>query len=152
MSESDEWLREELWRQYAHALDEYRFQVQLNWDRTKYLLTLDIGVIPAGTALLGLPRVDRGLVAAVYLTGIAVSVLGVVTLRTQRDYYQSARQLKGELEERLGLGDLALQTTPGMRAGQSVPRGLKSVRSVQMAIFVVLGLVHLGGVAITLAA
>lgn len=56
MSESDELPREELWRQYAHALDEYRFQVQLNWDRTKYLLTLDIGVIPAGTALLGLPR------------------------------------------------------------------------------------------------
>jgi len=50
------------------------------------------------------------------------------------------------------LGDLALQTTPGMRAGQSVPRGLKSVRSVQMAIFVVLGLVHLGGIGITLVA
>ena len=56
------------------------------------------------------------------------------------------------LREELCLGDLALQTTPGMRAGQSVPRGLKSVRAVQMAIFVVLGLVHLGGVGITLVA
>lgn len=148
MSETSDVEREDLWRQYGHSLDEYRFQVQLNWDRTRYLLTLDVGIIPAATALLGLADASRLLVAAVYLAGVLISVLGPVTLSTQRDYYRATRSLKARLEDELMLGHRAIRTTPGM--GQTKKRRMVSVHQVHMASFVVIGVVHLSGIVVAL--
>lgn len=143
--------RDENWRQYGHALDEYRFQVQLNWDRAKYLLTLDIGMITAATALFGLDGINVLLVGGVYFAGLLVSMLGMITLATQRSYYHSARELKRLLEEELDLGSHAVQTTPGMTGGASRRHGrFLSVHEVQMIVFAAIGVVHVGGMAAAL--
>jgi hypothetical protein len=34
---------ERLWNLYGNVLEEYRFQVSLNWQRTQYLLVLMLG-------------------------------------------------------------------------------------------------------------
>lgn len=140
--------RDELWRQYGFALEEYRFQVTLNWDRTRYLLTLDVGIIPAATALLGLDGASGPLIAAVYFAGVLVSVLGIVTLRTQRSYYRSARNSKAKLEELLDLGDLAIRTTPGMASTRGTDRWRLSVHRVLWLAFGGIGLVHLAGIVV----
>lgn len=41
--------REELTDLYKIAVEEYRFQVTLNWDRAKYLLGFNTAVITVGT-------------------------------------------------------------------------------------------------------
>jgi hypothetical protein len=43
--------RSELLDLYRVAVEEYRFQVQLNWDRAKYLLGFNTAVIGVGTGL-----------------------------------------------------------------------------------------------------
>lgn len=55
---------------YRIAVEEYRFEVKLNWDRTVYYLTLNSGIISIATGLLkvgGPPPVDF-LVAGVETT------------------------------------------------------------------------------------
>ena len=44
--------RNELLDLYKVAVEEYRFQVQLNWDRTKYLLGFNTAIIGVGTGLI----------------------------------------------------------------------------------------------------
>jgi hypothetical protein len=46
--------REDLLNLYGKALDEYRFQVRLNWDRTQYFLALDLGILAAAAGLVRL--------------------------------------------------------------------------------------------------
>src|ERR1700730_15508311 len=48
---SQEQRRSELFDLYKLSVEEYRFQVQLNWDRAKYLLGFNTAVIEAGTGL-----------------------------------------------------------------------------------------------------
>lgn len=74
--------REDLWRQYGHTLEEYRFQVQL--------------------------------------------------------------------ERELGLGQLAIRTTPGMDTSSRARRRILTVSHVQTTAFIVLGLVHVVGVVVAL--
>ena len=40
--------RELLLKVYSTSIDEYRFNVQLSWDRTKFFLLLSSGLIAAG--------------------------------------------------------------------------------------------------------
>ena len=49
--------RELLLKAYSAALDECRFNVQLSWDRTKFFLLLNSGLIAAG---MGLLKVGQG--------------------------------------------------------------------------------------------
>ena len=48
----DQAIRAELIRLYEIAVEEYRFQVQLNWNRAQYLLGFNTAVIAAGAALI----------------------------------------------------------------------------------------------------
>src|SRR6185295_16228595 len=43
--------RELLLKVYGAAIDEYRFNVKLTWDRTKFFLLLNSGLIAAGVGL-----------------------------------------------------------------------------------------------------
>ena len=102
---------------YRIALDEYRFQVNLNWQRTQHWFTLNAAIAGAAVALLGLAD-DRGtylLVTLVFLAGVFAAAVAIVATRTQHDYYRRTRDKKQRLEEDLRLGTYALTTTPGMR-------------------------------------
>lgn len=100
--------------QYRRAIEEYRFQVDLNWRRSEYFFVLNIGVLVAAATLLASENLPSALVGLVFGLGALLAGLSLLANNTQHGYYQSTRELKEKLEGRLGLGDLALQTTPGM--------------------------------------
>jgi hypothetical protein len=96
---------EELIEIYKIAIDEYRFEVQLNWDRTVFYLTLNSGLIAIATGLLKLQGSSflNLIVAAVFFIGLSVSVIGIRSVRKGHDYYRRTVVKKTLLEERLGL-------------------------------------------------
>jgi cytochrome c-type biogenesis protein CcmE len=50
----------------------------------------------------------------VLAVGAVIALLAILASKTQHDYYKNVRDLKEELEQRLGLGGLVLRTTRGM--------------------------------------
>ena len=113
----EEGLRE----QYRLSVEEYRFQVDLNWRRSEYFFVLNIGVLVAGATLLASAQVPRALVGLVFSLGALLALLSIFANQTQHGYYRGARDLEKDIEGRLGLGrGLALATTPGQ--GSSVER------------------------------
>lgn len=103
---------------------EYRFQVDLNWKRSQYLLALNLAVLVAGAGLLGGSTSTGELVvaAAVFVAGIAAAVLGYRIISWQHDYYRNARERLRGIERELVLGNRGLGTTAEM-GGAHVPRG-----------------------------
>jgi hypothetical protein len=108
------------------AVDEYRFEVRLNWDRSMYYITFNTAIIAAGAGLLKLG--DNGLVnlfvAAIFFLGCSCSILGILALRKGHAYYRRCIYKKTLIEEVLGIAsplatysgedaNLAVGTTPG---------------------------------------
>ena len=90
---------------YKIAVEEYRFQVRLNWDRTAYHLTLSSGLIAIAVGLLKIgsaPIVDL-FVAGVFLVGLLASMIGIQTIRKGHEYYRRTIVKKTLLEDDLGL-------------------------------------------------
>jgi hypothetical protein len=99
------------------ALDEYRFQVNLNASRTQYYFVLNVGIIGVATSLLKFGEAGQPgnrLVALIYIAGLLCCLLSLAASVVQRGYYQAARNHKKDIEAELGLGDLSIITTPGM--------------------------------------
>lgn len=96
---------DELIEIYKIAIDEYRFEVQLNWDRTVFYLTLNSGLIAIATGLLKLQGSSflNLIVAGVFFIGLSVSLIGLRSVRKGHDYYRQTVVKKTLLEERLGL-------------------------------------------------
>jgi hypothetical protein len=103
-----------LWEHYGRVLDEYRFQVNLNWSRSQYYFVLNVALLVAGVGLLSTQQVPLPVAMAVFLVGAASAVFAILASSTQKGYYANTRDRKRELEEKLGLGDLAIAPTPGM--------------------------------------
>ncbi len=63
---------------YKIAIDEYRFEVKLNWDRTVYYLTLNSGLVAIATGLLKLGSIPviNLLVAAIFFIGLCTALIG----------------------------------------------------------------------------
>ena len=84
--------RDELLELYKLALEDYRFQVQLNWGRSQYFLVLNISVISIATGILQFAGGKfTALVAVIYFIGFLFSIFSIAALRAQRKYYVSAR-------------------------------------------------------------
>jgi hypothetical protein len=79
---------------------------------------------------------------AVFVVGAASAGLAMLASTTQRSYYQNTRDRKRDLEERLGLGDLAIAPTPGMGA---VRRRLARVTTLQTFMLAALLVADLAG-------
>ncbi len=110
---SGETLRE----QYSRAIDEYRFQVELNWRRSEYFFVLNVGVLIAAATMFASDKVPSQLVAALFGVGALLATLSFLANDVQHGYYKSARELKRGLEEKLELGEVGLRTTPGQGSG-----------------------------------
>lgn len=107
--------RSELREQYRLAVEEYRFQVELNWKRSEYFFVLNVAILLAAVTLLSTSTsLPREVIALVFLVGAGLATASILANRTQHGYYRAARDVKGRLETQLGLDDLALSTTPGM--------------------------------------
>ena len=122
--------RELLLKVYGSALDEYRFNVQLGWDRSKFYLTISTTAIAAGVGLMKLSSdsVSASLFLAAYFgLLIGLTYLGYETLLVSKRYYRQALLTKTLVERELGLFKplqgleedadmhLAIAVTPGMR-------------------------------------
>jgi hypothetical protein len=90
---------------YRIAVDEYRFQVRLNWDRTAYLITLNSGLVAVATGLLkiGSATVVDLFVSGVFLVGAFVSLVSIKNVLTGHRYYRQTILKKTLLEDQLGL-------------------------------------------------
>lgn len=137
--------RQELREQYRLAIDEYRFQVDLNWRRSEYFFVLNIGVLVAGVTLLASKEVPSILVAFVFGLGALLAVLSVFANNTQAGYYHAVRDLKKDIEGDLDLADLAIATTPGM--GSRISR-LGKVGTFLKTMLIAIACVDLTGVGI----
>lgn len=90
---------------YKIAIEEYRFQVKLNWDRTAYHLTLNSGLLAIAVGLLKLgsaPLVNL-FVAGVFVIGLLASVIGIQTIHKGHRYYRHTVVKKTLMEDQLGL-------------------------------------------------
>jgi len=123
---------------YRVAVEEYRFEVQLNWSRTQYFLTFDAAVLAAAVAVSG-----TRLSALDFVVGAAAAALSLVALNTQRGYYRAARDRMREVEILVGVPvaqRIATTATSGGRRAPSV-----TVNRVTQMLFVLLCVAHLVG-------
>lgn len=137
---------------YQVAVEEYRFQVTLNWDRAKYLIGFNTLVISVGTAFIQVDQTRaEWLVAGIFLVGLLSAVLAAAALRVQHAYYRQARDRMTTLGADLGLGDDAVATTPGSGAGRAgLLSWLTRVQTILYALLAACAVVNAGGIAYAL--
>jgi hypothetical protein len=116
--------RDELFKLYQVAIDEYRFEVKLNSDRSIHYVVFNSAVLTAATGLLKIgagPHLNL-FVALVFGIGACTAWLGVRSICKGNEYYHRAIYKKTLLEELLGLtalvkdyptATLAIGTTAG---------------------------------------
>lgn len=144
MAETDERTREELLEHYKIAVEEYRFQVGLNWGRTQYLLVFNVAIVAAGAALVRLEvRTVEVMAGTLFLVGCLCALASLFVTFRQHAYYQAARDQVVLVGALLGLGEQgrppALGTTKGLRGEKGGPK----VRHAIAAILVVVAGVDL---------
>lgn len=109
--------RDELWTLHKTAIEEIRFQVTLNWDRTKFYFLFNAALF---TVAGGLTHFGGGnsiaAEAAIFALAGLNSFFAAHTIRKGHRYYRTARKQLKAVERKLKLMDdeLALETTRGM--------------------------------------
>jgi len=129
---------------YDAAINEYRFNVNLGWDRTKFFLVASAGLIAAG---IGLIKVTEGdLLTSVFLVcffilSTVITIYGLKTLAISKSYYREAIFTKTVVERELGLleplpnlqderGNLSIAVTDGQRDIEAILFGGKPGRMI----------------------
>jgi hypothetical protein len=109
--------RADLQKQYELVLQEYRFQVQLNWDRTKHYLVFNTAIFGAAGILYKNATTwpPQAAVTALLVVAAFNSYAGMRAIELGHEFYQNIRHTKAELEKALGLDQYAIRSTPGMR-------------------------------------
>ncbi len=109
---------------YKIAVEEYRFQVRLNWDRNKFYVLLNSSLITVACGLLKIPSHQHLelLMIPLFITGLIVAVIGFVTLTKGHEYYRKTVLKLAQLESSLGLSatERPIDTTSGMKESRSV--------------------------------
>jgi hypothetical protein len=121
--------RELLLKVYGSAIDEYRFNVQLSWDRTKFFLVLSSGLIAAGVGLLRVAQDSTQtsvFLVILFLLSVLINIFGLNTVAVGKTYYREAVFTKTIVERELGLlksisdlsdprANLSISVTDGQR-------------------------------------
>jgi hypothetical protein len=118
-------------KQYELVLEEYRFQVQINWDRAKHFLVFNTATLAAAVALYktGSTWPSKAGVMALLLLSALNATFGQHSVGVGHAYDQSIRDLKTRLEKDLKLEDYAIVSTPGMQRGHgTAPDGTPKYR------------------------
>jgi len=113
--------QERLFDLYRIALDEYRFEVRLGWDRTTYFLVLNSAILAAATGLLKLddPPAVYLFITLLFVLGCAISGIGAKAIGKNHEYYRRTVVRKTVIENLLGLDD----PLPGMTPSHSLAVG-----------------------------
>jgi hypothetical protein len=104
---------------YKLVLDEYRFQVQLNWDRTKFFLTLNLSLLGVTATLLKVDRIGALAALALFFLGFTAAIAGNRSLIKGHEYYRNISLRKAELEQKLGFTNPEISSTAGQKEAQS---------------------------------
>ena len=88
---------------YKHAIEEYRFNVQLSWDRTRFYLGLNTALVAAIATLLRIESDSSWPLGVASMAGVATSAMGILTIRKGHRYYRHAVYKKTLIEDGLGL-------------------------------------------------
>lgn len=106
---------------YKIAIDEYRFEVRLGWDRTIYFLILNGAILTVATGLLKLddPPIVNVFIALIFVFGIATSIAGALSVKKSHEYYRRTIVKKTAIEEHLGLSG----SLPGMHTSLTLAIG-----------------------------
>ena len=132
--------RDELLELYKAALEDYRFQVQLNWGRSQYLLVLNLALISAATGIVQLGRGEISiLVGFIYLIGVFFSIFSISALQSQRKFYRAARDQKQWFEDQLELGAAAI--TPAEHSTTKISK-IWTFKAFVNFMFVLLGILN----------
>jgi hypothetical protein len=110
---------------YRLALDEYRFEVRLGWDRTTYFLILNSAILTVATGLLKLdgPPAVYAFVCILFLLGAGTSSIGAVSISRNHEYYRRTVVKKTLIENRLGLTNSIPGLDPSLNLAIGTPRG-----------------------------
>ena len=154
MAVTDDDRHEDLRTLYGLAIEEYRFQIQLNNQRFQWFTTLDVALLTVGTGLFRLSDKNDGrpLIACVFVVGAVLAAFTAITVARQVEYQHQARAVAKKIAAELGLTEYELGSTPGWeRTGGSKKRAWPpKVRYVNYGLLGALGLIHTAGVVYTL--
>lgn len=144
--------RQDLRDLYGIAIEEYRFQVQLNNQRFQWYTALDLALLTVGTGLLRVSSEADGrlLTALVFVVGALLAAFTGLTVARQVEYQHRAREVARKIAAELGLTELEIGSTPGWDDRPTPRRRLPKVRSVNYGLLGVLVVVHLVGAAYAL--
>lgn len=98
--------QELLLKVYDAAINEYRFNVNLGWDRTKFFLVASAGLIAAGIGLIKVTEGDRlasAFLVCFFILSAMITICGLKTLAVSKSYYREAIFTKTVVEHELGL-------------------------------------------------
>ena len=124
--------RAELVALHELLMEEYRFQVKLNSDRTQSYLTLSAAIVTVAATLLRFGGENaRLLVAAVLLVGFCIALLAAKAVKQGHGYYRAVVYKKTLVENLLGRtrqieghqfpgATLAVETTVGMSGEREI--------------------------------
>jgi hypothetical protein len=90
-------------------VEEYRFEVRLNWDRMQYYAVVNSAIIAVAAGLIGDADTTGGflLCGTLFLIGLAMAAIGITAIHRGRDYYQATIFKKAVFEQSLGLNQVA---------------------------------------------
>src|SRR4051794_5500131 len=66
-----------LWQQYKNALDEYHFQVDLNWRRSQYYFVLSAALLAAAISLRFSSDIAEGVILALFVASALVATFAL---------------------------------------------------------------------------
>lgn len=97
--------RDKLLDLYRIAIEEYRFEVRLGWDRTTYFLVLNSAILSVATGLLKLdnPPFVYLFISLLFAFGCGTSLIGSMSITKAHEYYRRAVVKKTVIEQMLGL-------------------------------------------------
>lgn len=94
--------RKELIDLYRFALEEYRFNVGLSWNRTRFYLGLHMALIALASTLMRIESESRSPFVTIATLGIFTSILGIRTISKSHEYYRRSVYKMTLIAEQLG--------------------------------------------------
>lgn len=129
--------REELLDLHKLVVEEIRFEVTLNWQRTQYYFTINTAIIAVAAGLLKInDRASAIVVVALFVVGCVLAYLAERMIKQGHTYYRRAVFKKTLVEHLLGrfevvdgftdpAANLAIATTQGMADAAEILRDPK---------------------------
>jgi hypothetical protein len=96
---------DKLWDLYKIAIDEYRFEIKLGWDRTMFYMVFNSAMVSVAAGLLKLenPPIVYAFIGGIFLLGCFTSLMGVGAIAKSHEYYRRTVVKKTVIEDILGL-------------------------------------------------